>query len=88
MIFKVGGALLRFTNYESSISVAATDVGDALTKLVDVHPDLREVIFDRSGSVRRTHRLCLNGTVLDHGDLDHELADGDRVDILTAVSGG
>jgi sulfur-carrier protein len=88
MVLKVRGILLRFTNYESSIEVHAPTVRAALNELTERYPEMRDVLFDRSGSVRPTHLVALNGETLTPEELDRPSEDDDRVDIVTAVSGG
>lgn len=88
MIVKIRGILLRFTDYESSIEVQAPTVREALAELTERHPPIREVLFDRSGAVRPTHLIALNGEALSADDLDRPSEDDDRIDIVTAVSGG
>jgi len=88
MVVKVRGILLRFTNYESSIEVDAPTVRAALTQLTERYPEMKDVLLDRSGSVRPTHLVALNGEALRPEELDRTSADDDRLDIVTAVSGG
>ncbi|GAA2349845.1 MoaD/ThiS family protein [Streptomyces cuspidosporus] len=88
MIFKVRGVLLRFTNYENEIEVGGATVRDGLTALTERYPDLAEVLMDREGSVRATHLIALNGEKLTPTELDREATEDDRVDIVTAISGG
>jgi molybdopterin converting factor small subunit len=88
MVVKVRGILLRFTNYESTIEVDAPTVRAALTELTERYPDMKDVLLDRSGSVRATHLVALNGEALTPDELDRTGADDDRLDIVTAVSGG
>jgi len=88
MIFKVRGVLLRFTDYENEIEVAAVTVRDGLTGLTERYPHLGEVLLDRTGEVRPTHLIALNGERLTTGELDRETTEDDRVDIVTAISGG
>ena len=88
MVLKIRGILLRFTNYESSIEVTAPTVRAALTELTERYPEIRDVLFDRSGAVRPTHLVALNGEALTAEELDRASEDEDRIDIVTAVSGG
>jgi sulfur-carrier protein len=88
MIVKVRGILLRFTNFENEIQVRGGTVRDGLVQLTDRYPTLREVLLDREGSVRASHLIALNGEQLSHHELDREASADDRVDIVTAVSGG
>lgn len=88
MVVKVRGILLRFTNYESSIEVDAPTVRAALTELTERYPEMKDVLLDRSGAVRPTHLVALNGEALTPDELDRTSADDDRLDIVTAVSGG
>ncbi|WP_262697410.1 MULTISPECIES: MoaD/ThiS family protein [Streptomyces] len=88
MIVKVRGVLLRFTNYENEIDIGGATVRAGLTALTERYPGLAEVLLDREGSIRPTHLIALNGEQLSPGELDREATEDDRVDIVTAVSGG
>lgn len=88
MIVKVRGILLRFTDYQNEIEVDGKTVRDGLDQLTDMFPRLREVLMDREDTVRATHFIALNGEQLSEDELDREAAEDDRVDIVTAVSGG
>ncbi|MFF2412027.1 MoaD/ThiS family protein [Streptomyces sp. NPDC058092] len=88
MIVKVRGVLLRFTNYENDIDVGGATVRDGLIALTERYPNLAEVLLDRDGDVRPTHLIALNGEQLSRSELDQEATGDDRVDIVTAISGG
>ncbi|WP_433132914.1 MoaD/ThiS family protein [Micromonospora sp. CA-240977] len=88
MIIKVRGILLRFTNYENEIEVGGATVREGLDQLAARYPNLRDVLSDREGAVRATHFIALNGEQLSVDELDREAVEDDRVDIVTAVSGG
>jgi len=88
MIIKVRGILLRFTNYENEIEVEGNTVREGLAQLVARYTSLHEVLADRDGAVRATHLIALNGEQLTLDELDRETVEDDRVDIVTAVSGG
>lgn len=88
MMFRVGGALLRFTDYQRVINVDAATVEAALVKLADEYRDLRKVLYDREGNVRATHKIFLNGEPLEPDQLDSPVAADDCVDLLLAISGG
>jgi adenylyltransferase/sulfurtransferase len=88
MTFKISGVLLRFTDYRDRVEIDAPTVGSALRRLVERYPQLEDVLFEADGSLRFTHRLFLNGDMIDEREVDRPLAADDRVDILTAISGG
>ena len=88
MMFRVGGALLRFTDYRRVITVDAATVEAALVKLADEYRELRKVLYDREGNVRATHKIFLNGEPLEPDQLDSPAAADDCVDLLLAISGG
>lgn len=88
MIVKVRGILLQFVDYQSEIEVDGDTVRGALDKLTERYPRLSEVLLDRDGSVRPTHLVALNGEALQADELDKVVDEEDRVDIVTAVSGG
>ena len=72
-----------------SLSVEGATLRDALDDAVSRYPALRVHLFDESRGLRR-HVLCfLNDTNTRWLDgMDRELAEGDRITILQAVSGG
>lgn len=88
MIVKVRGVLLRFTNYENDIEVGGETVREGLVQLSERYPSLREVLMDSEGNIRPTHFIALNGEQLSTDELDREADEDDRMDIITAVSGG
>jgi sulfur carrier protein ThiS len=88
MIVKVRGVLFRFTNYENEIEIGGRTVRDGLITLTKRYPHLGEVLLDREGNARATHLIALNGEQLAREELGREATEDDRVDIVTAVSGG
>jgi hypothetical protein len=88
MLIRVSGALQRFTDYRRVIKVDAPTVEAALLKLTGEYEQLRKVLFDREGKVRATHRIFLNGEVLEPPQLASRAGDADSVDLLLAISGG
>jgi molybdopterin converting factor small subunit len=88
MIVQVRGILLRFTNYQNEIEIHGGTVREGLSALIERYPNLSEVLMDREGSVRPTHLIALNGEQISVDELDRPVTEDDRVDIVTAVSGG
>ena len=81
--------LARVLEGISRLEVAGATLRDALEDAFRQQPALRVHLYDESGALRR-HVLCfLNGTNSRWLDSpDQKLADGDRITILQAVSGG
>ena len=71
------------------IEVTGDTCGQALEDAFRQHPTLRNHIFDESGALRQ-HVLCFLNDVNTRWEegLSQPLADGDRITILQAVSGG
>lgn len=67
-------------------SLAGRTVREALDALCGVYPELQVHMFDESGSLR-PHVSCFHNDRTVH-DLDTALAEGDRIVVLQAVSGG
>jgi molybdopterin synthase sulfur carrier subunit len=63
--------------------------GDTICQLIqsleDLHPDLRGWILDERGRIRRHINVYVNGEQAEDGTA---VEDGDRVDVLPAISGG
>jgi molybdopterin synthase sulfur carrier subunit len=88
MNFRFSGALLRFVDYERTVQVEADALGPALHRLEERHPQLRAVLRDGEGNVRRTHRIFLNGEQVGSADPELPLKETDEVEVLTAIAGG
>lgn len=62
---------------------------DALIKLTDEYPKLKDRLFDESGSLRKFLTIFINNTnVRDFEGENTKLKDGDVVTILPAIAGG
>jgi len=88
MRIEVSGTLLRFTDYQKEIDLEAATVREAIARLIEAHPAVQPVLFDREGNVRSTHRLFLNGDMLMRDEIDKPLAADDTISIVTAIAGG
>ena len=81
--------LIRFSGELRSVAVDADTLRAALRALVEAHPPLSVHLFDENGDLRQ-HVLCFHNDAntrwLD--SLDATLAEGDRITIMQAVSGG
>jgi len=66
----------------------ATTPSQAIAGMIADYPRLKVHVFDEAGAVRAHVFLALNGRKLRDGDLDIRLRDGDRLDVVQAVSGG
>ncbi|MBP2404619.1 MoaD family protein [Streptomyces netropsis] len=88
MILRFSGIMLRLVNYERTVQVEADTLGAALEQLESRHPQLRHVLRDANGQIRRTHQLFLNGERVAAPDLGMPLEDSDEVEFLTAIAGG
>lgn len=82
------GTLLRFVNFQKSVVVDAHSVADALSKLVVLYPQTRQIIYDANGNVRQVHQIFLNGKQLQAEDFSQCVSASDQMDVLTAIAGG
>lgn len=86
---KIPSALRRYSDGMSEARVAAPSVGDALSQLVRVYPQLRGMICDELGQVRRHINIFRDSDeIRSLQGLATPLAPGATVTILPAVSGG
>ena len=83
------GAFRDFAGGRRRASVEAATVGEALARLVDDVPTLRERIRDEHGRLRDHLNVFANDEEI--GGLEGErtpLRDGDTVHVIPAISGG
>ena len=70
-------------------SVEAASVGDALDAYFQRFPSVRSYVVDDAGSVRRHVAVFLNDDlIVDRATLTDPVADGDRLQVFQALSGG
>ena len=84
----LSGNLRRYTGFDGEVELSSNSIGDALTQLVGIYPDLEPIVFDGDKNLRSVHRLYLNGDVLETVDPGQTLNANDELGILTAIAGG
>lgn len=89
----LSGALVRFADYTKEIDIEADTVAEGVEALTTRYPNLKAVLLDGDGRVRRTHQLFLNGEQVERGDYPLgtaplQCAAQDTLFVLTAVAGG
>ncbi len=70
------------------VEVDGDTVRSCIEAVESQYPGFRELIFDPEGNVRRFVSLYVNGDAIDRAAVDKSVANGDRVQILSAVAGG
>lgn len=86
---KIPIALRRYSDGVAEARVAAPSVGDALNQLVRIYPQLRGMICDELGQVRRHINIFRDSDEIRYlQGLATPLAPGTTLTILPAVSGG
>ena len=82
---RLRGQLRALAGGEAQHRVEADGVAAALAQLEQTQPALRGWILDERGAIRRHINVFVNG---ERGDENTPVADGDRIDVLPAISGG
>jgi sulfur-carrier protein len=95
MKFMFSGVMLRFVDFAREIEVTESNLELALKALLAQRPQLEPVLLDAEGSVRRSHRMFLNGESVDpscysdpQARSELALGEADSVYFLTAIAGG
>lgn len=84
----VPGLLRECVGGGARAPLEATTAAQARERMVSTYPLLGVHVFDEQGRLREHVFLALNGRRLRDGDLETPLSDGDRIDVVQAVSGG
>ncbi len=72
-----------------SARVSGDTVASALTAYFDAHPAVRGYVLDEVGAVRRHVAVFRNDDLItDRARLSDPVADGDRIHVFQALSGG
>ncbi|MCA9136573.1 MAG: MoaD/ThiS family protein [Planctomycetales bacterium] len=82
-------ALRKHTGGKRDVLVTATTVEDALQQVVTAHPDLRNSLFDDSGSLVSYVNVFVNDTnIRDRQDGATVLTERDEILLVPAIAGG
>jgi sulfur-carrier protein len=84
-VVKLRGPLRRLAGDRSEHLVAGGTVGELLRALEQAEPGVSGWILDERGLIRRHINVFVNG---EYGREDTAVGDGDRIDVLPAISGG
>jgi adenylyltransferase/sulfurtransferase len=85
----IPSALRRFTGAKDAVDVEAATVGEALSRLVAEHADLKKHLFDEHGRLRSFVNVYVNDEDVRHLQKDATpLAAGDVVSIVPSIAGG
>lgn len=81
--------LRKFTVDNSTVSVAAANVAEAIKALVNLHPQLSPYIFDEQNNIRKHVRLYLGDDDIREREGEATLLnEGDELSIIPAIAGG
>lgn len=83
------GLLARFADERRTVMLRADTLGECVDRLVETYPALEPHLVDGDGDLRTHLRLFHNGTGVEWENREAiDLAVGDEVLVLQAVSGG
>jgi molybdopterin converting factor small subunit len=74
-----------FADLPRRLEIEAATVGDAIAELDRRWPGLRDRLCEPGPALRKHIHVYVNG---DRGDLTTPVADGARLDVIAAISGG
>jgi len=84
---RLRGQLEKLASAGSEHEVPGVTVNELLTTLESTHSALKGWILDERGVLRRHINVFVNGEIVEP-DTAVAVADGDRIEILPAISGG
>jgi molybdopterin converting factor small subunit len=86
---KIPAALRSYTDGSLAPAVEASDVGEAISRLVELHPDLKPHLLDEAGAIRPFVNVFVGGQpIKSRGGPALKLKDGDVVTLVPAIAGG
>lgn len=88
MTFEFTGILLQSAGNQRTVAIAADTLSGALSELTTRFPQLKRLLLDNTGQLRRAHRVLLNGDLLARPDGALHLSAEDRIEFFTAIAGG
>ena len=84
-LVRLRGPLKRLAGDQSEHAIEGGSVGELLVAIERAHPAAQGWILDERGVLRRHINVFVNG---ERGNEETPVTDGDRIDVLPAISGG
>ena len=78
----------QHTDGQKIIEVEGTSVGEALNNFVDLHPGMKNELFDKNGELLHYIEIYLNKESAYPGELKKPVKDGDEIQIISFLAGG
>lgn len=86
---QIPSPLRQYTGKQSTVSIPANTVGDALTGLVAQHPDLKRHLYNEEGKLRAFVNVYVNDEDMRYLQKEAtSLNDGDTISIVPSIAGG
>lgn len=88
-VVQIPNQLRPFAGGKNEAPVVGANVGEALRHLAELHPELKDRMFDPSGDLKRFLNVYVNDEDIRFlEDLDTPLNDPDTVALIPNVAGG
>ena len=86
---KIPSQLRTQTDGSDQVEIAAATVGEALDKLVEKFPDLKDRVYDEDGKLRRYVNIYLGDEDIRFMDnLETSIQDASELSLVPAIAGG
>lgn len=76
------------TGNRREVEVAGRTVGECIRNLAEQYPEVGKHLFSATGGLHEHLLVSLNRDVVQHGELDTSVEDGDAIHIMTMIQGG
>lgn len=81
--------LRQYAGKQPSVDVQGSTIGEALSGLVELHPDLRRHLYNDDGKLRAFVNVYLNDEDVRYLQKDATtVSDGDSISIVPSIAGG
>ena len=81
-------ALRQITNYQATVEVSGTTVGECLADLVQQFPDVKGKLFGKNGKLLNYIDIYVNAESSYPEELAKSVKDGDKLSITLMLAGG
>jgi sulfur-carrier protein len=86
---QIPGPLRQYVGKQSTVQVPANNVGEALTGLINQHPDLKKHLYTDEGKLRAFVNVYVNDEDMRYLQKEATaLKDGDTISIVPSIAGG
>ena len=78
----------RYTNNQLKVKVQGSTIRECLHDLIRQFPDLKRILLNKAGNLMHGYDIYINGEGNYPLDMNRQVTDGDKLNVVYVIHGG